>query len=173
MKQFIFLMACMIVMIPTIIYLSDQGATEYTMLIAKRDSSEAAKSVANMIEPEAYGEGTIQIKDSNVLEYLKNEIGDNYTYEINIYDNTNRLRTYKASNIDEKATLVSQKEDYVPAGEIRQAKDSKGEDFSVTNGIPTVQITLHRNVDSYRIIGLDGNDDITRASQVSVVPRGV
>lgn len=146
MKNFIIFIAFLLVLMPYLVFMDDTGKVSVTSTTMKNDAERIVKGASMLFDADYYKEGYYVFNDTDVLDYLNDEIGDKYKYTVYIYDQSDILRTY--DNYEDTTKLTEQKEVTLKDGEYKM-EDRTGYETKITD--PCVILVIEKEGKTYRI----------------------
>ena len=108
MKQFLYLMAVLTVLIPMIMFFNDYAINNVHVDTVKRDANEAASAAVLLFDEEKYSEGIWEFHDDEILRYVDKMYRNKYHVTLGIYDFSKGFRKYDNLTRGEELTRTSE-----------------------------------------------------------------
>lgn len=146
MKNFIIFIALLLVLVPYVAFMDDNGKVSIASTVMKNDVEKAAQGAIMLFDADYYKEGQYVLNDPDILTYIDNQLGEKYKYTLYMYDQSTILRSYDnysgTTDLTLSMTIELTDGKYV-------MEDLTG--YNITIQDPSVIIVIEKEGEFYRV----------------------
>ena len=146
MKNFIIFIALLLVLVPYVAFMDDNGKVSVASTVMKNDVEKAAQGAIMLFDADYYKEGQYVLNDPDILTYIEDRLGEKYKYTLYMYDQSTILRSYDnysgTTDLTLSMTIELTDGKYV-------MEDLTG--YNITIQDPSVIIVIEKEGEFYRV----------------------